>query len=206
VRAVLNIAGIANISVLSADGLTGGYDTGPGNCLLDAWIQKHDGSDFDNGGQWAAGGTVDQGLLELLLADSYFALPPPKSTGVEHFNIHWLKRCMAEYAPLEARDVQATLSELTARSMAAAVNRDKASEVLVCGGGVHNLDLIGRLQRLLPRTRVGTTDEQGMDPDLVEGVLFAWLARERIANRAQDTRRVTGAQEPVLLGDIFDPF
>ena len=225
VRAVLNIGGISNISVLAANGVISGYDTGPGNCLLDAWVKKHEGSDFDDGGLWAAGGTADESLLELLLADPYFALPPPKSTGVEYFNIYWLKRRMDEHAsspaverpgtsdrpggPPGARDIQATLSELTARSVAAAVSRSGASELLVCGGGVHNLDLLKRLQRLLPDTRVGRTNDSatdsGIDPDLVEAILFAWLARERIANRALDTRRITGAREPVLLGEIFDP-
>ncbi|MSQ99439.1 MAG: anhydro-N-acetylmuramic acid kinase [Xanthomonadales bacterium] len=221
VRAVLNIGGISNISVLAANGMISGYDTGPGNCLLDAWVKKHEGSDFDDGGQWAAGGTADGSLLELLLADPYFALPPPKSTGVEYFNIYWLKKCMDEHAsapagedpgvsdrpggPPGARDVQATLSELTARSVATAVRHSGASELLVCGGGVHNLDLLKRLQRLLPDTRVGPTSDSGIDPDLVEAILFAWLARERIANRALDTRRITGAREPVVLGEVFDP-
>ena len=217
VRAVLNIGGIANISVLAASGLTSGYDTGPGNCLLDAWVQQQEGRDFDDCGQWAAGGSPDGGLLDLLLADPYFALAPPKSTGVEYFNLYWLKRHMHEYvsgdaevsdhpdAPPGARDIQATLSELTARSVATTVRHSRASELLICGGGAHNLDLLERLQRLLPDVRVSTTRDDGMDPDLVEGVLFAWLARERIANRVLDTRHITGARVPVLLGEIFDP-
>jgi anhydro-N-acetylmuramic acid kinase len=140
---------------------------------------------------------------------------------VEYFNIAWLYKHMAERRSGDdstgtgtnasqkvlpgARDIQATLSELTARSIAAAVGNTWACELLVCGGGVHNLDLLERLQRLLPDTRVDTTRDSGIDPDLVEAVLFAWLARERIANRALDTRRITGAREPVLLGEIFDP-
>lgn len=217
VRAVLNIGGIANISVLAAGGMISGYDTGPGNCLLDAWVKKHEGSDFDDNGGWAAGGTVDEGLLELLLGDPYFALPAPKSTGVEYFNAYWLNRHLQEHAfgdtgvnnrpdaPPGARDIQATLSELTARSVADAVRHSRASELLICGGGAHNLDLLDRLRRWLPTARVSTTRDGGMDPDLVEGVLFAWLARERIANRMLDTRHITGARAPVLLGDIFDP-
>jgi anhydro-N-acetylmuramic acid kinase len=221
VRAVLNTGGIANISVLAANGMISGWDTGPGNCLLDAWVKKHEGSDFDDSGHWAAGGTVDASLLELLLADPYFALPAPKSTGVEYFNIYWLKRRIDEHlsstgiegpgminypdGPAGARDIQATLSELTARSVANAVRHSRAGELLICGGGAHNLDLLDRLRRLLPTTRVNTTRDWGMDPDLVEAVLFAWLARERIANRMLDTRHITGAREPVLLGEIFDP-
>lgn len=217
VRAVLNIGGIANISVLAASGMISGYDTGPGNCLLDAWVKRHEGRDFDDSGGWAAGGTVDEGLLELLLGDPYFALPTPKSTGVEYFNTYWLNRHLQEHAfgdagvnnrpdaPPRARDIQATLSELTARSVADAARHSRASELVICGGGAHNLDLLHRLRRLLPATRVGTTRDWGMDPDLVEGVLFAWLARERIAGRMLDTRHITGARVPVLLGDIFDP-
>jgi anhydro-N-acetylmuramic acid kinase len=221
VRAALNIGGISNISVLAANGMISGYDTGPGNCLLDAWVKKHAGSDFDDGGLWAAGGEIDQGLLGQLLADPYFDLPPPKSTGVEYFNIAWLNKHMDERRSVNenmgtgvaacqnvlpgARDIQATLSELTARSVATAVKLSQAGELLVCGGGVHNLDLLERLRLLLPETPVTSTADRGMDPDLVEGVLFAWLARERIANRALDTRHITGAREAVLLGEIFDP-
>ena len=206
---VLNLGGIANISVLDHEGNISGYDTGPANCLLDSWIRKHKGTDFDDGGQWAAGGSVDGKLLDLLLADPYFALQAPKSTGVEYFNYRWLRSRLDGRQPDEVQaslqDIQATLSELTARTVAAAVSKTAAEELLVCGGGTHNLDLIRRLQRLLPEARVETTASRGIDPDLVEATLFAWLARERIAGRKQDTRRITGAKEAVLLGEIFDP-
>jgi anhydro-N-acetylmuramic acid kinase len=209
VCAVLNIGGIANISVLDQGGTISGFDTGPGNCLLDTWVRKHKGTDFDEGGQWAAGGSVDESLLDLLLADPYFALPAPKSTGVEYFNPYWLRSRLdgrrADEVQASLRDIQATLSELTARTSAAAVANTGAQELLVCGGGSHNHDLLKRLQRLLPDTPVNTTSSRGIDPDLVEGVLFAWLARERIAGRHQDTRHITGAREAVLLGEIFDP-
>jgi len=209
IRAVLNLGGIANISLLNAEGTAVGYDTGPGNCLLDAWISKHKGCDYDESGQWAAGGTVDQGLLELLYSDSYFRLRPPKSTGVEHFNLHWLNERLDERKPesLSAsfRDIQATLSELTAHSIAKAVMKTTAGEVLVCGGGTRNTDLLRRIRRLLPEIRVETTAVCGIDPDWMEGILFAWLARERIAGRPQDTRCITGARAPVLLGEIFEP-
>ncbi len=209
IRAVLNLGGIANISLINASGTAVGYDTGPGNCLVDAWIKKHKGVDYDQGGQWAAGGEVDLRLLELLLADPYFLLQPPKSTGVEHFNIPWLRERLdqleSEATTNSFRDVQATLSELTARSIAAAVGKTTADELLICGGGVHNTDLIRRICRLLPDLRVDTTDACGIDPDWMEGILFAWLARERIAGRLQDTRCITGAREPVLLGEVFEP-
>jgi len=206
---VLNLGGIANISLINASGIAVGYDTGPGNCLLDAWIRKHKGCDYDECGQWAAGGEVDQRLLELLLADPYFALQPPKSTGVEHFNLSWLGEQLDRRQPdaltASFRDIQATLSELTAQSIAAAVGKTTAEELLICGGGVHNTDLLGRICRLLPGVKVDTTLACGIDPDWMEGMLFAWLARERIAGRLQDTRCITGAREPVLLGKVFEP-
>ena len=209
IRAVLNLGGIANISLLNAEGTAVGYDTGPGNCLLDAWIRKHKGCDYDESGQWAAGGAVDQGLLELLYSDPYFNLRPPKSTGVEYFNLHWLHERLDERKPesLSAsfRDIQATLSELTAHSVAMAVKKTTASELLICGGGVHNTDLLRRIRRLLPQIRLDTTAVCGIDPDWMEAILFAWLARERLAGRRHDTRCITGATEPVLLGEIFEP-
>lgn len=208
-RAVLNIGGIANVSFVGADGSVSGFDTGPGNCLLDAWVQKHQGLSFDAGGAWAGGGAVDHVLLERLLLDPYFALSPPKSTGVEYFNFYWLESHLreqgTEWHAGGLRDVQATLAELTAKSVADAIRSAGVREVLVCGGGAHNADLLRRLARLLPGIRVATTAVCGLDPDWVEGLLFAWLARERIAGRLQDTRAITGAREPVLLGEIFSP-
>jgi len=209
VRAVLNIGGIANISLLNAAGTVVGYDTGPGSCLLDAWISKHKGCQYDEDGEWSAGGEVDQNLLELMLSDPYFALRPPKSTGVEHFNLHWLQDRLdkrdSEAAAINYRDIQATLCELTAQSIAAAVRKTATDELLVCGGGVHNLDLLTRIDRLLPGIAVESTASCGIDPDWMEGILFAWLARERLAGRHQDTRCITGAREPVLLGEVFEP-
>ncbi len=207
--AVLNLGGIANVSLLDPGGDTIGFDTGPGNCLLDNWIRKHKGCDFDEDGQWAAGGTVDEDLLGLFLTDPYFSMQPPKSTGVEYFNSYWLQSRLdgraADKVNASFRDIQATLSELTARTVAASVQDSMAGEMLVCGGGTHNLDLLKRLQRLLPNTRVASTASRDVDPDLVEGILFAWLARERLAGRELDTRRITGARRPVLLGEVFDP-
>ena len=209
VRAVLNLGGIANISLLNATGTVVGYDIGPGNCLLDAWISRHKGCSYDEDGQWAAGGEVDTGLLELLHSDPYFNLRPPKSTGVEHFNLHWLQQRLDERKPhtraASYRDIQATLSELTAQSIAMAVNKTAMDELLICGGGVHNLNLLKRIRRLLPGKRVETTASCGIDPDWMEGILFAWLARERLAGHMQDTRCITGAREPILLGEVFEP-
>ena len=214
VRVVLNLGGIANISVLDAHGAVNGFDTGPANCLLDAWVRRHRGAAFDGDGAWAAGGRVDTGLLETLLADPYFGKPGPKSTGTEYFNLAWLERHLDAYGldagargdrRREPVDVQATLAELTAVSVANAVRPFAPADLLSCGGGVHNGDLLRRLQRRLPGIPLRSTAEAGLDPDWVEAVLFAWLARERLAGRPQDTRRITGAREPVLLGSVFDP-
>lgn len=209
IRAVVNIGGISNVSLLHAGGSVSGHDTGPGNCLLDTWIKKHEGQDYDAEGKWAAGGNVDRLLLDLLLDDSYFSMKPPKSTGVEYFNEYWLEgRLRAhqrEHHVVSAQDIQATLAELTAYSIAEAVRFGNADELLVCGGGTHNLDLMQRLVHLLPDKSVASTQVAGIDPDWVEGILFAWLARERLAERKQDTTLITGASQPILLGDIFEP-
>jgi anhydro-N-acetylmuramic acid kinase len=209
VRVVLNVGGISNVSVLSATDPVTGYDTGPGNCLLDSWIRKHKGVDYDHNGEWAAGGTVDENFLQRLYSDPYFGIKPPKSTGVEYFNFYWLQgrldQLAVEVGPSRFRDIQATLSELTAYSVAEEIKPSAAADLLVCGGGAHNSDLIKRLARLLPHTRVTTTAGHGLDPDWVEGILFAWLARERIARRYQDTSLITGAGHPVMLGEVFEP-
>jgi anhydro-N-acetylmuramic acid kinase len=216
-RAVLNLGGIANISIIDRRGAVTGFDTGPANCLLDAWIRRHRGEALDRDGAWAAGGRVVPELLEALLADPYFARPGPKSTGTEYFNLAWLDTLLEPLlTPLSAgrrpagpehgpADVQATLAELTAATVADAVHPFAPADLLVCGGGVHNGDLLRRLRRRLPDTPVRSTAEAGLDPDWVEAVLFAWLARERLAGRPQDTRRITGAREAVLLGSVCEP-
>jgi anhydro-N-acetylmuramic acid kinase len=209
IRAVLNIGGISNVSLLHAGGAVSGHDTGPGNCLLDTWIKIHKDQDYDAEGKWAAGGNVNRLLLDLLLDDPYFSMKPPKSTGVEYFNRHWLQDRLQSHAEqhddVSPQDVQATLAELTAYSIADAVRFANADELLVCGGGTHNLDLIQRLRHLLPDKSVESTQKAGLDPDWVEGILFAWLARERLAERLQNTTSITGASHPVLLGEIFQP-
>jgi anhydro-N-acetylmuramic acid kinase len=212
-RAVLNLGGIANISIIDQDGGVVGFDTGPANCLLDAWIRRHRGEALDRDGAWAASGSVDQGLLDTLLADPYFGKRGPKSTGTEYFNLSWLERLLKPFLergrpgehPLTPADIQATLAELTAATVADAVRPFAPADVLVCGGGVHNSDLLRRLRMRLPDTPFRSTAEAGLDPDWVEAVLFAWLARERLAGRPQDTRRITGAREAILLGSVCEP-
>lgn len=203
-RVVLNLGGIANISIIDGQGAVTGFDTGPANCLLDAWIRHHTGESLDRDGAWAAGGAVDRGLLQRLLGDPWFGKPAPKSTGIEYFNLKWLRQHLSGRLP-QARDIQATLAELTARSVADAIRPCQPVDVLLCGGGVHNADLVARLQARLPGTPLRSTAEFGLDPDWLEAILFAWLARERLAGRAQDTRAITGARQPVLLGTAALP-
>lgn len=205
-RAVVNLGGIANLSWLGAEGELAGWDTGPGNCLMDAWYQRHGKGPYDPGGRWAMGGTPDDGLLKTLLDDPYFHRPPPKSTGTEYFSPAWLGERL-EGLRIHPADVQATLSELTARSVAdslAAADRRPAT-VRITGGGVHNRDLVDRLTRALKPATVQPVDAFGISPEQVEPMLFAWLARERLADRRIDTGPVTGAGAAIMMGQIHLP-
>ncbi len=203
-RAVLNLGGIANLTVLAADGGVRGFDTGPANGLLDAWCQRQRGEPFDRDGAFAGSGQVLPGLLEVLLADPYFALPPPKSTGREYFHLDWLA-AHAPVATLNPADVQATLLELTGRSVAQALAQyaPAADEVLVCGGGVHNQRLMQRLDELLAPCRLCSTSGYGIDPDFLEATAFAWLARQRLLKQPGNLPAVTGARGPRVLGAIY---
>ncbi|MEP6898913.1 MAG: anhydro-N-acetylmuramic acid kinase [Rhodanobacter sp.] len=203
-RVVLNLGGIANITVLSAEGSVLGFDTGPANGLLDAWCLRHCGEPFDRDGAFAASGKVDQKLLEALLADSYFALEPPKSSGREHFHLGWLATHHRMNA-LTPADVQATLLELTACSVASAILEHAASvvDVLVCGGGVHNGVLMRRIETLLSPRKLSSTARYGVDPDFLEATAFAWLARQRLLGLPGNLPAVTGARGPRVLGAIY---
>ena len=202
-RVILNIGGIANITVLKSDGSPViGFDTGPGNTLLDRWIRKHRKEPFDRGGDWAATGTCVDGLLEQLMSFGYFDLQPPKSTGLEEFNLDWLQQYpLASYDPA---DVQATLSELTAKSVSDAIERyvPETTELFVCGGGAHNKDMLSRLRRRLPDTIIDTTEVIGLHPDWVEASAFAWLAMRTINKQTGNLPSVTGAISKVVLGTI----
>lgn len=203
-RAVLNLGGIANLTLLPAGaGAVRGFDTGPANALLDAWCERHTGQPFDRGAAWAAGGSVDAALLRRLLDEPWFALPPPRSTGREQFHLDWLQaRLSGEEAP---RDVQATLLELTVRTVVDALEREQPGtrRVLVCGGGVHNPLLMARLRAALPGAVVESTAAQGIDPDQVEAMGFAWLARRTIAGLPGNLPAVTGARGPRVLGVVY---
>ncbi len=205
-RAILNIGGIANVTLLGATGkAVTGFDTGPGNTLLDRWVQLRRNETFDRDGAWAAKGLVVDELLEKLLAYSYFERPPPKSTGLEEFNLAWLT--IHDALGHGAADVQATLSELTARTIANDVVKyaPATEEVFVCGGGAHNADLLARLARNLPEVRIDTTASAGLHPDWVEAAAFAWLAMRTMNNETGNLPSVTGASRKVILGEIHSP-
>ena len=198
--AVLNIGGISNVSLLAADGSTLGFDCGPGNCLMDLWVHEHQGARFDADGTWAAGGTVLPALLAGMLAEPYFALPPPRSTGRDLFNKPWLSRYLP--AGAQAQDVQATLLELTARSIVDSLPAG-TTELLVCGGGAMNGALMRRLQALLPGAAVMPTDRRGLPVDQVEAAAFAWLAMRFTRGLAGNLAAVTGAAGPRMLGALY---
>lgn len=208
VRVVLNIGGIANITILPARAAepVAGFDTGPGNTLMDRWTQRHLQQPMDVDGRWAAGGQPDPELLARLLRDPYFRKPPPKSTGPEHFNLDWLDRHIARESRLiPQRNVQATLCELTARSISTAIREHapEAREVIVCGGGVENLALMFRLQVLLDGVAVQSTHDFGVDPRHIEAMTFAWLARQTLQGNPGNLPSVTGARQGVILGAIY---
>ena len=204
-RAVVNIGGIANLTLLPAGGgPVSGFDTGPGNLLMDWWSREHLHAPHDENGGFAASGRSDEGLLQDLLVDAYFRRRPPKSTGREYFAPAWLMQKL-ESRKLPPADVMATLSELTARSIAAAVTAcvPQITRVLLCGGGVHNAHLRARLTAHLPHCTLNTTADFGIAPDWVEAAAFAWLARETLAGRPGNLPTVTGARQPAVLGCIY---
>lgn len=203
-RAVLNLGGIGNFTLLPASGEVRGFDTGPANALMDAWCERHTGQAYDAGGAFAASGTVDAELLARLLGDPWFALPPPKSTGREQFHLRWLEAQLGT-SKLSPADVQATLLELSAITVADALRATQAgtARVLGCGGGVHNAALMARIAAHLPGAVVESTAAHGLDPDYVEAMGFAWLARETLAGRPGNLPSVTGAKGPRVLGTIY---
>ena len=207
-RVVVNIGGIANITVLPAESTRpiSGFDTGPGNVLLDAWVQRHLNVPMDRDGIWGSSGEIIAGLLECCLDDGYFELPPPKSTGRERFNLAWLDdRLMAWGGRARPQDVQATLVELTACSTAVAIKRYAAvtQRLLVGGGGVHNRGLIDGLQRHLSGLAVESTAAHQVDPDHLEAMGFAWLAKRTLQGLPGNLPEVTGARGLRILGGIY---
>ncbi len=202
-RAVLNLGGIANLTLIPHEGAVRGFDTGPANALLDAWCQRHTGRTFDADGTYAASGAVDEGLLAGWRSDPWFALPPPKSTGREQFHLAWAEAHMGE-GEYAAADVQATLLELTVATVADALlaQQPRTRRLLVCGGGVHNRQLMKRLAARLPEVQVESSAVHGLDPEYVEAMGFAWLAQRTMDGLAGNLPSVTGATGPRILGAI----
>jgi anhydro-N-acetylmuramic acid kinase len=201
-RAVLNLGGIANFTLLPATGDVRGFDTGPANALMDAWCLRHRGEACDLGGSFAASGDIDAALLARLLDDPWFELPPPKSTGRDHFHLGWVEARLAGNESVA--DVQATLLALTVRTVVDALRATQPDtrRVVACGGGVHNPVLMAALAAALPEARVESSASHGLDPDAIEAMAFAWLARETLAGRPGNLPSVTGAAGPRILGAI----
>ena len=202
---ILNIGGMANISLLTENDIKG-FDTGPGNALLDDWIQKNKHKEFDKNSEWAQKGTPNEELLKLMLSDTYFSLPVPKSTGREYFNLSWLENYSDKISSnISATDIQATLLKLTTITICNMIKScsNNIDEVLACGGGAYNPALMDSLKSTLPNIEVSTTSKYGLEPDCIEAVTFAWLAKQRIEKIPANLSSVTGANKAALLGGIY---
>ncbi|WP_439877717.1 anhydro-N-acetylmuramic acid kinase [Pseudomonas prosekii] len=204
-RAVLNVGGFSNLSLIEPGKAVAGFDCGPGNVLLDAWIHQQRGDNFDRDGQWAASGKVEPTLLSELLSDPFFVTKGPKSTGREVFNLAWLMQHLSHLPTFAAEDVQTTLLELTALTIIESLQSAQSNtrELLVCGGGAHNAALMARLASLLPNAKVSSTAAYGVDPDWVEAMAFAWLAHCCLEGIAANRPSVTGARGLRILGAIY---
>lgn len=202
-RIVLNIGGIANVTDLAPDRKTQGFDCGPGNMLLDAWIRKHTGRAYDEHGEWASSGRVIPTLLQALLSHPFFQRKPPKSCGREEFNLPWLAAHLE--AGCKPEDVQATLLELSAETIALSIAHwcGTPEELVVCGGGAHSTALMRRLFERFPESQVFPSDRIGMGVDWVEAMAFAWLARRRMLGKPGNLPEVTGAQGLRVLGALY---
>lgn len=205
-RVIVNIGGIANITVLPAQGNCTGFDTGPGNLLLDSWCNKHLAKDYDADGEWAAGGSSHKTLLKQLKNHPFFSLPAPKSTGREAFHQQWLEQQISQLPAIAPQDVQATLMQLTAETIADEINGLDLSvdEVYICGGGAFNGALMASLAAVLP-ARVDSTIALGLDPSWVEACAFAWLAKQRLEAGTGNIAAVTGAEQETILGGLYLP-
>jgi len=206
-RVIVNIGGMANLTVLPAatPAASLGFDTGPGNVLMDLWCQRWRGTRFDAQGEWAASAQPDPTLLDECLNDAWFTLPPPKSTGRDHFNADWLSARLLRHPQLPAAVVQATLCELTARTIASPITTlaPGTARILVCGGGAHNRHLLTRISAHTGGRTIDGTDTCGVGADWVEAVGFAWLARARLAGQAAGSAGTTGARHATVLGGVY---
>lgn len=201
--AVVNIGGIANLSLIVNEFSVKGYDLGPGNCLMDAWIHQNLGFDYDKNGIWAGSGTVINSLLEKLLADPFFQRKAPKSIGKEYFSLAWLSGHLKEN--YTHADIQATLLMLTARTIADGLQNERTAveQLLICGGGAHNSVLVNALANLLPEIKVQSTEAININPDFIEALMFAWFAEKTLSKTVLDLNQVTGAKNPTILGAIY---
>ena len=181
------------------------YDCGPGNCLIDAWSRSNKKGDFDAGGAWASSGKVVTNLLNGMLKDDFFDKHPPKSTGTDYFNLKWINKKISEFGEISIEDIQATLTELSAQVIFKELKDLKAEgkPIYLCGGGIHNLFLVKRLEELI-QNQIFTTTEIGIDADFIEACCFAWLAKERLKNTKFDLSKITGSKEEILLGEIWE--
>ncbi len=204
-RVIANIGGMSNISVLTASGHIGGFDTGPGNVLMDSWIKQQQNKAYDKGGNWAQSGKVNTALLEYFLRDPYYQIDGPKSTGREQFGINTIESALDKLPPISPEDVQATLLELTATTLCRAIQHQKLNnpEVFLCGGGASNFALRSRISQLLPHSHVDTTDSLGISADWVEAAAFAWLAKATLSGQHGNVPAVTGASGCRILGAIY---
>lgn len=202
-RVILNIGGIANITYLPKNGAVIGFDSGPGNMLLDSWAKLKLGKDYDANGEWAATGIVHESFLTQMLAEPYFTQPPPKSTGRDLFNDVWLKQHIL-YPHTRPQDIARTLLELSAQTIANAISQHcpNVEEIYVCGGGAHNGLLVGELKRMM-HMPIAKTDALGVDADWVEAAAFAWLAKQTLENKAGNLPEVTGARGARILGAVY---
>ena len=205
-KVIVNIGGITNITALNYPELIG-FDTGPGNCLMDCWSRINNVGDYDDRGSWAASGTINQSLLEIMMEDEYFSRKYPKSSGPDYFSYKWIQENLLRLSKeILAEDVQATLAQVTVISLIESINFLNLSNenIYLCGGGVHNDFLCSEINKQ-SKVRVSTTLELGIDPDYVEAICFGWLAKQRIENKSFDLSEITGSKGEVYLGRIYEP-
>lgn len=207
-RAVLNIGGISNLTFLPKDKNqpSFGFDSGPGNGLMDAWIQQHQNQAFDEKGAWAASSIADDQLVNLLMQDNFISTAPPKSTGREHYNLHWLQQQLEKNnTHLDTGTIQASLCQFTCNSIIYAIEKflPNIDTLIVCGGGVHNENLMRQLSDKLISTKLASSEDYGVHPDWVEAIAFAWLARQTLNNKPGNLPAVTGAKQAMVLGAIY---
>ncbi|BFM10278.1 anhydro-N-acetylmuramic acid kinase [Simiduia litorea] len=202
-RVVVNIGGMSNLTWLPSEGAPNGYDLGPGNVLMDCWIQQHQGKAFDANGDWAATGKPHAELLGTLLEHPFLSQAAPKSTGREAFNLSWLNTRLANLSEISPTDVQATLCEFTAQVISDACIALPSQELYICGGGSKNQALMRAIKRLLPDWLVESSNTAGIDAQWMEAMAFAWLARETLARRPGNLCSVTGAKRPAILGAVY---